>query len=278
MTQRLLMPRVHGGTLRTAPKNSCWLVVMEALIKSSSLNSMMNLKEERSLDFRSLLNLLANAFKDREFTARDVHDLLIKPLFKLAPDRPDLVFKSLLRYRTKLISNDLRRLYFMGFLKRRRVKRRCRTKSGKICFRGYEYRYSISSQGWKYLKYLAGGQREDGDEDAKGLIDILVRQWIEETAPEDMKKSLWEFYKTPFNEKRGFKRFPKSKDGFWEKLIEYRWKLVRDEKISELERRVKELEDENKKLKEEKKTLETKCHFLYALLKYLGKIQRCSVR
>ena len=49
-------------------------------------------------------------------------------------------------------------------------------------------------------------------------------------------------------------------------------------RVSELERRVKELEDENKKLKEEKKTLEIKYHILYALLKYLSKIQRCSVR
>jgi len=40
----------------------------------------------------------------------------------------------------KMISNDLGRLYAMGFLKRRRIKWECRTKSGKTCYRPYEYK------------------------------------------------------------------------------------------------------------------------------------------
>ena len=39
-------------------------------------------------------------------------------------------------------------------LKGERVKRKCISKTGKICFKGYSYVYSISSQGWIYLRYL----------------------------------------------------------------------------------------------------------------------------
>jgi len=36
---------------------------------------------------------------------------------------------------TKSISNELRRFYVMGFLKRERIKRECKTKSGKTCYK-----------------------------------------------------------------------------------------------------------------------------------------------
>lgn len=54
----------------------------------------------------------------------------------------------------KLISNDLNRLYRMGFLTRRRVKREVQTRVGKSCNRGYKYLYNISKQGKSYTAYL----------------------------------------------------------------------------------------------------------------------------
>jgi hypothetical protein len=48
----------------------------------------------------------------------------------------------------------------MSFLKRRRVKRKVTTASGKTCNRGYCYIYQISNQGYKYLKYLGEPKRQ----------------------------------------------------------------------------------------------------------------------
>ena len=132
------------------------------------------------LDFRKLLCLIADIFGDREFTAKELSNIMLKSVSDLA--KYPLLFPRFLpflqRFRTKLISNDLRRLYAMGFLKRRRVKRLCRTKSGKTCFRGYEYRYSISSQGWKYLRYLMEGETVN----VKKLEDLIVLAIIKEVS------------------------------------------------------------------------------------------------
>lgn len=206
---------------------------------------MMNSSDDVILDFRTILGSLALAYGSGEFTTRDFHGVLMRALEELAAHRPDYASRAILRFRTKIISNDLRRLYSMGFLKRRRAKRECRTRGGKVCFRGYEYRYSISSQGRKYLNYLANPEREE----ARGLEEMLVRRIIERHAQEDQQDVWWEFYKAFMSRRRGFRRFSTSKGRFWDKLIEYRWRQARDEKISELEKRVKELEEENRRLR-----------------------------
>jgi len=54
----------------------------------------------------------------------------------------------------KEVSNDFRRLHKMGFLKRKRVKRRCLSKTGKYCYKGYEYIYTFSVQGRRYLEWM----------------------------------------------------------------------------------------------------------------------------
>jgi hypothetical protein len=54
----------------------------------------------------------------------------------------------------KHASNDLRRLSRMGFLTRSRRQRRCLTPTGKLCNRGFEYKYTLSSQGTKYVRWL----------------------------------------------------------------------------------------------------------------------------
>jgi len=63
------------------------------------------------------------------------------------------------RFCVKRISNDLNRLYKMSFLKRRRIKRKVTTQSGRACHRGFCYEYRISKQGLKYLDYLKRPKR-----------------------------------------------------------------------------------------------------------------------
>jgi hypothetical protein len=53
----------------------------------------------------------------------------------------------------KRVSNQLGRLYRMGLLKRKRMKRPCFTKNGQICNRDFGYSYSLSKQGQAYLNY-----------------------------------------------------------------------------------------------------------------------------
>jgi hypothetical protein len=58
-------------------------------------------------------------------------------------------------FSSKRISADLDRLYRMGLLKRKRVKRMFKSKKGKEFGRGYRYQYELSEQGSKYALYLA---------------------------------------------------------------------------------------------------------------------------
>ena len=142
----------------------------------------------------------------------------------------------------------------MGFLQRRRVKRKCKTKGGKICYRGYEYKYSLSSQGLKYLAYMARGGEEE--EELEGLEDLIVKIMIEKEAPEEARDALWEFYQTQLKEKKGFRRFSTSQMAFWDKVLEHVTEVLRDRTIKSLEERVKVLEEKNKELVEEIKKLE----------------------
>jgi len=199
---------------------------------------MMNL-----LDFRTLLSIISSTFGRQEFTARELSNVMTNVLINITKYSPRLSI-FLPRFKTKLISNDLRRLYAMGFLKRRRVKRKCKTKNGKICFRGYEYRYSISSQGWKYLEYLVRGKRED---EMRDFDDLLVMLIINRSNISDEEKDLlWESYKS--SKGKGFRRFSTSEIRLWEKFIEYAWKHIRDERIAKLKKRIEELERERMRL------------------------------
>lgn len=83
--------------------------------------------------------------------------------------------------------------------------------------------------------------------------------------PEDKKKIWRTAYKVFISGRKGFRRFSTSRSRFWDKLIEYRWKLARDEMIAELkhllENKVKDLEEKIKHLDEvqrERKSLRTR--------------------
>lgn len=90
------------------------------------------------MNFKELLSTLADKFGNDEFTSNDAYYLINHNISS-----------------PKVMSNRLAKLYFMGFLKRKRVKRDVIASNGKECKKGYCYLYSISSQGWKYLNYIA---------------------------------------------------------------------------------------------------------------------------
>jgi len=87
------------------------------------------------MNFRILLDrIVASYGPDNKFTSYDI--------------------ATSLNLTAKEASNSLRRLRLMKFLKKRRMKRACLSSSGKLCFKGYEYAYSVSSQGLSYIKWL----------------------------------------------------------------------------------------------------------------------------
>jgi len=101
---------------------------------------------------------------------------------------------SALALKKKLTSNDLRRLYRMGFLKRKRVKRSCIGRRGFIN-RGFQYVYSFSKHGLSYVEWLGKGKvvedfavaglRSDGilslpDDMKRGVLTV---QMAEEVKP-----------------------------------------------------------------------------------------------
>lgn len=126
------------------------------------------------LDFRFLLAFLAWRYGSEEFDTQTVAKDLKTLLYGVIDD-PKLEE----RLRPKLISNDLRRLYTMGFLRRRKVDRECVNKHGKRYNCGYKYMYQINNQGWKYLKILL--------KNAKSEDDLL--QFLKKTMKEAIQKA-----------------------------------------------------------------------------------------
>ena len=110
------------------------------------------------LDFKFLLAFLAWRYGSEEFDTQTVAKDLKTLLYGVIDD-PKLEE----RLRPKLISNDLRRLYTMGFLRRRKVDRECVNKRGKRYNCGYKYMYQINNQGWKYLKILLKNAKSEDD-------------------------------------------------------------------------------------------------------------------
>lgn len=115
------------------------------------------------MEFRVLLAWLAVLSQGREFTARDVS-------------------KGMPMLSTKTASNELARLYRMGFLRRRKVKRVCTTRSGARCYRGYEYRYAISIQGLRYLHWM-GTRKDDSTAKSERIANEIVDALRKHSSP-----------------------------------------------------------------------------------------------
>ena len=94
--------------------------------------------EPLKTDFRSTILFIYRNFKDKTFTLYDLSDFL----------RNSSDFYVTAEFRKKL-SNSLRRLYQMGFLKRDRVVRKTLYGS-----KGFMYAYSLNRQGLSYCKHL----------------------------------------------------------------------------------------------------------------------------
>jgi len=121
-----------------------------------------------NLDFRSLLLKLQD-MKKHGFTSVDV-----------------AIFLHTSR---KRVSNDLARLYRMGFLRRERQKRVCisdiaKFRNFKSCHKGYEYTYAITRQGLSYINWLRN------DKPIVDLRDLMLEFEILENLPEDVKNEL----------------------------------------------------------------------------------------
>ena len=146
------------------------------------------------MEFRQVLQVLGAHFGKQGFKARDISPSVISsPITESARFTEDPTILS--EVSTKSISNELRRLYLMGFLKRKRIKRECETKSGKTCFRGYEYDYSISRKGWNYLDYLNNPERRD-DESFLSSADHMALDDLTKNYPADEWWLAWDVGKT----------------------------------------------------------------------------------
>ncbi|WP_449462591.1 hypothetical protein PQ610_00585 [Tardisphaera miroshnichenkoae] len=105
------------------------------------------------LDYKSLLRFISAFYQEKEFSSTEFAGSLRSSLRITAG--PAISSK---RLRNNEISNDLRRLYGMGFLTRKRTKRK--TKSGN---KGYCYVYRLSHQGLSYLDYMKRGPQVSPD-------------------------------------------------------------------------------------------------------------------
>lgn len=105
--------------------------------------------------FRDLLVMLQTEYGKSSFRVIDA-----RPKLMTLAGRFPIVFAELItnpkHLMVKSLSNDMRRLHSMGFLKRKREKRPS-SKSflvGEPNYRGFQYIYSISKNGLNYLDYL----------------------------------------------------------------------------------------------------------------------------
>lgn len=92
----------------------------------------------------------------------------------------------------KEISNDLRRMRLMGFVKRIRERRLCHSRymirSRELFYRGFQYSYYLSEQGKRYLKWM---------NEKKQTWDRTYRQNLNMIAANlqaGLKKQLFEYY------------------------------------------------------------------------------------
>jgi hypothetical protein len=71
---------------------------------------------------------------------------------------------------TAQTSKRLSRLHGMGFLVREKHRRRCFSKRGKLCYKGYYYEYSFSKQGRKYVEWMKNSRRAQ-----ETLYGLMIR-------------------------------------------------------------------------------------------------------
>ncbi|CAD5243330.1 conserved protein of unknown function [Thermococcus camini] len=135
------------------------------------------------VDYKWLLLMAAWLYGNDEFDSKTMSEELTEIMFNLT-NNP----KWIERLQPKLVSNDLRRLYIMGFLRRRKIERKCRNKKGKEYNCGYKYLYQINNQGWKYIGFLLREFMKKEAPFSKQVMDEF-REFNEEL--KDMRIAAW---------------------------------------------------------------------------------------
>ena len=191
------------------------------------------------MDFRKALLFFEMQQPISTLTAREMSDVLSANL-----RGSDTTQRELLRmFSTKRISGDLDRLYRMGLVRRKRVRRRVISRRGIPVFRGFEYRYVISKQGSQYVKYITkpkvAGKKSILDQIQDGIQERLIEH-AHDTMPalhaNFLEETLTEvFAGKPFEDRGRHKRFPTEKYRWlFNKLVKCRRDLARKER--EIER------------------------------------------
>jgi hypothetical protein len=163
------------------------------------------------MDYRAALRFLALNGPGAEYNARALSDMMIWS--QKTAERPDYMAERM--FSVKRISGDLDRLYKMGFLTRRRIKRMVYPKCSPQVYRGFTYVYKISKQGWQYLDYLHDlGNPKEKEKPADGrelflnpLADDVHSRWPD-VAADKIEEGLFLHH---FEDRGRHKRFPSGK-------------------------------------------------------------------
>ena len=139
--------------------------------------------EGRTMEFRKILLRLEESFGANNFDSRAAAITLSTDMDPTGTVTTliGMPSKSFL----KKVSNKLGRLHGMQFLKRSRTKREVPTRSGKKCNRGFAYRYSISSQGHSYCKFLRCGPQYRAEREKEKFIDRILIESLRNRLPVD---------------------------------------------------------------------------------------------
>ena len=188
-----------------------------------------------TMEYKTLLRLLnipnLTEFDTHKAAAIVATDIVFTEGFEGAP--------SIARHASvKRVSNDLNRLYRMGFLNRKRQKRQVPIGGGKLCFRGYKYMYRISKQGRQYLDYLNNPQPmpRPAVYTPGRFEDLVLIEHLRNQLPFEEKKYAEEIYGAMFDSYvpvGRYKRFPRKNAGSGLVILlkHYRDKLTEAEEI-----------------------------------------------
>lgn len=161
------------------------------------------------MEYKSALGYVRVFAPLEEFSARGFSDYLIASL-KVRPYIGDYQMFAT-TFSIKRVSGDLDRLYRMGFLSRRRVKRILNLRNSPPVNRGFSYLYKISKQGRQYLDYLSKPKTEDLPDPLDMLREAMAKD-MHRRLPEQFAEMLEEYMlKSPPRDRGRYKRFPVKK-------------------------------------------------------------------
>lgn len=162
------------------------------------------------LDFRRCILLLAALFQRNEFDLESAARQFGRPevLVSLASQMSSVPSLDVVqaRVRPRLLTTDLRKLYLMGLLNRRKEERIVTGPSGKKYKSGVKFRYRLSKQGISYVGYLVNSNQSQGIK-WKDLGELVAFATIQKEAPEYAQEALWQLHRK-WNRTKGERRFP----------------------------------------------------------------------